>query len=464
MSETGTATPGMRVARASRRKEKDDHDHEHHGEDQGAFHIDDRGADGGGAVEHHGHVDAQRDGSLDRVELAPDAVHGGDDVGPRLAEDDDGDGALVVEVAGGADVLHGVGDIGHVGEPDGRAVLVADDQRPEVRRVRELAVADDVRRDDAVGDLPLGQVGVLQAQHGLHVRHAQAVTGELRGVHVHAHRRQRAAARRHLADALDLRELLLDDGRRLVVQLGRVVLLRGQAEDHDRRIRRVDLAVRRVAGQVGRQVGARGVDGGLHVARRAVDVPGEIELDGDARGAERTLRGHLRDARDVAELPLQGRGDRRGHDLGAGPGQGRADRNGREIDLRQGRDGQRPVGDGSGQRNPHRDQGRRHRPANERSGEVHAGVGCSGWPAGAGGPEGCTASFSRGAAAGFTRETLGKVVEEDVDDRRGVQREHLAEEQAAHHRDAQRPAQLRAEAGAEGQRDAPRTGRPSSSS
>ena len=72
-----------------------------------------------------------------------------------------------------------------------------------------------------------------------------------------------------------------------------------------------------------------------------------------------------------------------------------------KIDLRQGRDGQRPVGDGSGQRNPHRDQGRRHRPANERSGEVHAGVGCSGWPAGAGGPEGCTASFSRGAAAGW---------------------------------------------------------------
>ena len=37
--------------------------------------------------------------------------------------------------------------------------------------------------------------------------------------------------------------------------------------------------------QVGRQLPARGVDGGLHVARRGVDVAVEIELQRDAESS-----------------------------------------------------------------------------------------------------------------------------------------------------------------------------------
>jgi hypothetical protein len=48
-----------------------------------------------------------------------------------------------------------------------------------------------------------------------------------------------------------------------------------------------------------------------------------------------------------------------------------------------------------------------------------------------------------------------QAVEIQVDDRCGVQHQHLAEDQAAHNRDAQGPAQLRARAGAERQRQAP---------
>ena len=62
----------------------------------------------------------------------------------------------------------------------------------------------------------------------------------------------------------------------------------------------------------------------------------------------------------------------------------------------------------------------------------------------------------RRAVAGepAAREALRQVVKEDVDDRRGVEREHLAQQQAADHADAQRPAKLGADAGADGQRDA----------
>ena len=187
MSDTGTATPGISVARPLRRKTNtttmtsDDGDHER------ALHVDDRGADRRGPVEYDGHVDAQRDGSLDRFQLRADTVHRGDDVRAGLAEDDDGDRALGVEITRRADVLHGIGDLGHVGHPDSRAVLVADDQRLHICRVGDLGIVDDVRRDIAVRDLTFGEVGVLQAQDGLHAAHAQAVAGELRRVDIHPH-------------------------------------------------------------------------------------------------------------------------------------------------------------------------------------------------------------------------------------------------------------------------------------
>ena len=45
-----------------------------------------------------------------------------------------------------------------------------------------------------------------------------------------------------------------------------------------------------------------------------------------------------------------------------------------------------------------------------------------------------------------------QLVEEDVDDRRGIERENLADQQSADHGDAQRTAQLRTQASAQGQR------------
>ena len=76
--------------------------------------------------------------------------------------------------------------------------------------MRDLVVGEDVRGHIAVGDLAFGQIGVLQAQHGLQIRNGQSIAGQLRGVRVHAHGRQRAASDIDLPDALDLRQLLLE--------------------------------------------------------------------------------------------------------------------------------------------------------------------------------------------------------------------------------------------------------------
>ena len=49
---------------------------------------------------------------------------------------------------------------------------------------------------------------------------------------------------------------------------------------------------------------------------------------------------------------------------------------------------------------------------------------------------------------------MADAIEEDVDDRRGIEREHLAKQQSAHHGNAQRTPQLRTHALAQRQRNA----------
>ena len=63
-----------------------------------------------------------------------DAIDGLNDVGAGLAEDDQNDGRLAVEVAGGADVLRGIDDVGDIGEADGGAIVVADDETARIPR------------------------------------------------------------------------------------------------------------------------------------------------------------------------------------------------------------------------------------------------------------------------------------------------------------------------------------------
>ena len=83
-------------------------------------------------------------------------------------------------------------------------------------------------------------------------------------------------------------------------------------------------------------------------------------------------------------------------------------------------------------------------------------------PASAGQRTGAGLSYSAGlgaaAAAGCavsSGERLLQPVEEQIDHRRRVERQHLADDQPADDRDAQRPPQLGARAGAERQRQAP---------
>ncbi len=110
-------------ARISQKNENHE-DHQNDGNDQRALHVADGGADGGGAVEHRWSRRCRRESTLsDDGKLRFDRVDGLNDVGAGLAENDQHYGALAIQISAGADVLHGVGDVGDVGQVNGRAVV-----------------------------------------------------------------------------------------------------------------------------------------------------------------------------------------------------------------------------------------------------------------------------------------------------------------------------------------------------
>ncbi len=121
---------------------------------------------------------------------------------------------------------------------------------------------------------PLARSEFCRLQHGLDVGHGQAVAGQLGGIHLDADGWERAAADVDLADALNLRELLLNDGGGFVVELVGAVFIRGEAEDHDGRIGGIDLAIGGIGGEIGGQIGA----GGLMAASTSRAAPSMLRL------------------------------------------------------------------------------------------------------------------------------------------------------------------------------------------
>src|SRR5262249_29572067 len=256
-------------------------------------------------------------------------------------------GGLAVRETLVAQILHGVLDGGHVGEPHRRAVPPGHEEGLVLACLARLVVGVDLPLPVAFLYGALWPVGIRRRDRGAHVVEADRELVERCRVQLYAHGRQGAAAHRHLAYALELGELLREYGRGGVVHPSAVKGVGGERQYHDRRVGGIDLAVDRVVGKPRRQLAARGVDGGLHVARGAVDVAGEIELQRDPGRAERGGGGNLRHARNAPEGPLERRRDGGRHGLRARAGQLDLHRDRGEIHLRQRR---------------HREQLERHHP------------------------------------------------------------------------------------------------------
>ena len=120
-----------------------------------------------------------------------------------------------------------------------------------------------------------------------------------------------------------------------------------------------------------RQHTARGVDGGLHVLRRGVNVALERELQRDGRVGERTNGGHRGQTADLAELPFERRGDGRGHHIRARAGILSHDLDGREIHRRQGGNRQEVIAEQAHQQHADHEQRCGNRSLDKWLGDVH---------------------------------------------------------------------------------------------
>ena len=179
-----------------------------------------------------------------------------------------------------------------------------------------------------VGEAALRLVGGLCGDGGADILEAEAVAAQLGGIDVDPHRRGRAASDQYLAHTADLREALFEYGRGGVVQRRWGQFVRGQRNDHDGRVRRVDLAIGGIAGKIRGQIAAGGVDRRFDVTGRRIDAAAQVELQRDVHLAQGALRGHLGDRRNPAELPFERRGDGGCHDLRARSRQGGLHRDG----------------------------------------------------------------------------------------------------------------------------------------
>ena len=221
---------------------------------------------------------------------------------------------------------------------------------------------------------PLGTVDAGRGQHARARPRGRSRTGSApAGFSLHAHRGQRAAAHDHLPAPRHLRRASAAGCSRPRRTSARGRACRGgEGQDEDRRVGRVDLAVRGVVRQRRRQVAARGVDGRLHVAGGAVDVAVQVELQDDRRRAQRcwstssrsrpAMWPNCRSSGAATEVAIVS---------GLAPGRRGRDRDGREVDLRQRRHREQIEGQRPAQRQRQGEQRRRDRSPDERLSDAH---------------------------------------------------------------------------------------------
>ncbi len=300
-----------------------------------------------------------------------DALHRIDDVGAGLTENDrENDGAAVGKALI-ADVLDRVQDIGDVAETDRGAIAVGNNERRIIGGPGCLIVGIDLQVPFAVFDRAFRTIGIGGSKRRAHVLKPDAIFGQGVRVELDAHRGQGTAENINLTDAIELGEPLLEDIAGEIIHLTARLGLRRHGEDKDRRIGGIDLAIGRIDRQVRWQIGARCVDRRLDVARGAVDVAADVELDDDAGLSEVACRRHFRDMGDLAEVAFERTCQARCHGLRTRAGKLRLHQDRWKIDLRKRRDRQLQKRKAPGKRNPQGKERGRHRTRDKRRGEVH---------------------------------------------------------------------------------------------
>src|SRR5262249_46154315 len=300
------------------------------------------------------------------------AVYYADDIRARLPLDVQNYSGRIVLPGRLFDVFSIVDDIGYISEPYRCAVSIGDDQLL-------VAVARDklIIGSDGVGlvwpsKLPFSLVYVARRYRRAQILEAQSVRGKRGRICLNSHRRLLSTADRHQANARQLRDSLSQPRVGQVLHFGQRQGRRSQSERQNRSIRGIGLTVSWRIGEVSRQERRSGVDRCLDLLFGNIDVQVQCELKSNHRSSKRAGGGHLIQAGQLSELPLEWGGDGRAHHVRAGSGIEREYLNCWIINLRQCGDRQLLVGDDARKENSGHQQRRSDRPQDERTRWAHA--------------------------------------------------------------------------------------------
>ena len=273
--------------------------------------------------------------------MARDHLNG---IGAGLALDVDNDRRGFVHPGGKLGVFDTVAHPGYIGEHDGGAVFVGDDEVAIAGAREQLVIGIDLEILCRAVEAALGGVHAFGGERIAQVFKIDAVGSQRRGVGLYADSGLLSAADGDQADAAELRNLGSEAGVDQVFDARERHGFGGEREGEDGRVGGIRFAVDGRDGKVGRQVALRGVDGRLHFLLGDVDVEVQGKLQHDDGAAVGAGGGHLREPGYLAELALERRGDGGRHDLRAGPGIEGLHLDGGVIRFRQRGDGQGGVG------------------------------------------------------------------------------------------------------------------------
>ena len=202
----------------------------------------------------------------------------------------------------------------------------------------DLVIRANPPRIDGISQFALWTIRIRRTQSRSHCIQPHTQFVEQGRIQLSAHCRSRAAADKHLANSVYLREFLRQDGISGVIHFWESENVGSEGQDQNGRIGRINFPVRGIAGEIRRKLAAGGIDCRLHVAACSINVAIQIELQNDARRTKLAGRRHLINSGNPPELTFQRRGYGRSHGLRA-----RARQTGRylyygKLHLRQRRD------------------------------------------------------------------------------------------------------------------------------
>ena len=314
-------------------EDQDDEDHQRHAFHEGVQHAVDGGADELALVIGDLGRGAGRKRGLELLQLLAHAIDDGERVGGRLAHDAHADGGLARLVEFEARILRPDLDSGDLAEAHEIAALVGDDHLRELLGRGEAGIGLDGEFALRGLDPAAGQLDVLALDGGFEILHRQAAGGERRAVDPDAHGEAPFAAQVDVGDAGNGGQAVHIDALEVVAEFERIEGGGGDADPHDGRGVRIDLAHHRRIGAVRQAPGDAG-HGVAHVRGRGFRIAGDLELDGDRGAVVLALGRDLADALDAGDRALDDLRHPALDHLVRGAAIDGGDRDDRAVDLR----------------------------------------------------------------------------------------------------------------------------------